>query len=147
MVAQMGHVASNHAAERNGPGRRLPIHVTGSCELLRRHALEHVREVRVVDDPQVNERRPVRRSVLLARNPGVLVVRGEAEFFNLLRPHEPLMVVGSRVDQVAEDLELALPAGNTRGRNLRPGQPTEFGRCGGDNRSDLAGVLLVHGSS
>src|SRR5581483_7593025 len=71
---------------------------------LLRHAAGDMQKVRVVGPPQVDQVAPPGRLVALDAHPLLLLVAGEVLPRSELAPHEALVVVRGRVDQVADDL-------------------------------------------
>ena len=103
----------------------------------------HPRQVIVVGGPEREELRPRRRLVLLRRDPRVLVVAGEDQIVLPGGADEALVVVGRRVDEMADDLlrgPLAWrgPPGGVRVRNLLEARMR--GTDGGDEIVDV-----IHG--
>jgi hypothetical protein len=96
----------------------------GRTLALLRHALRNMEQMRVVGPPQVDQVGPPSRLVALEADPPLLLVGGEILSRGDLPPHEALVVVGGRVDQVADDL-LPGPAwgrGAARSRTPRSGR-------------------------
>src|ERR1035438_7707075 len=71
-----------------------------------RHRLHHVHQVAIEQQPEVDQIGPWRGGVSLGGHPELLFIAREFQARGALRAHEPLVVVGGGIDQVAEDLFL-----------------------------------------
>src|ERR1035437_6660032 len=119
-----------------------------------RHRLHHVQQVTIEQQPKVDQIGPGFGGVRLGGHPELLFVLREFQARSALRAHEPLVVVGGGIDQVAEDLFLrpAIRGGLVRGGVVREiGQALghglqqffETGDCGGHLRITLATPVLL----
>src|ERR1035437_8892984 len=121
---------------------------------LGRHRLHNVQQVTIEQQPEVDQIGPGFRDVRLGGHPELLFILREFQARGALRAHEPLVVVGGGIDQVAEGLflrpairgglvrgDLVRDIGQTLGHGLR--QLFEMGDCGGHLRITLATPVLL----
>src|ERR1017187_8585816 len=73
---------------------------------LGRHRLQHVHQVAIEQQPEVDQIWPGCGGVSLGGHPELLFIAREFQERRALRTHESLVVVGGGIDQVAEDLFL-----------------------------------------
>jgi len=72
--------------------------------LVNRRGLHDARDVKIEISPKCDQFIPRRVAIPLKRNPGILLVTIKDQIFLELCTNEPLMVIGSRIDQVADHL-------------------------------------------
>src|SRR2546421_12097635 len=90
-----------------GQGDFAPATDLAGCTLpFLRHTLGDVKKVGVVCPPEVNQVAPSSSLVVLDADPRLLVITWEILSTSNLTPHEALMIVRGRVNQVADDLLL-----------------------------------------
>lgn len=100
MMPQMNQVVFSKEAQAD--------HLVGSN--LARHSrrgvwcsANHVRQMTIVEKPEIDELRPRLALIVLRLHLGILLVIRKGEFSSALRSDESLMVVGCRVNQVTND--------------------------------------------
>lgn len=121
MVFQMRHVIAHEIVEGRwlGAGNRFPRKLVEimtcpqSNTFVFRDSLHDTRDVEVVAAPERNQLFPGRVPISLHGNPRVLFVTRKDQILLKLCPHETLMIVGCRVDQVSNHLSGA-PLARTR---------------------------------
>src|SRR5687768_3197898 len=109
MVPHVAHVIVHPPVECR---RWIASDYAGRPQPLSRNRLHRRRDLPIESRPQIHELRPWPLAVAVRGNPGLLFVAGPGERINKSRAHEALMIVGRRIDQMAEDL-LADPFAGT----------------------------------
>jgi len=110
--------------------------------LVIRRSLHDACDVQVEISPKHDEFTPRRVAILLQRNPGILLVTIKDQIFLKLCANEPLMVIGSRIDQMPDHLAWTpFPRLRTSARFL-VAHPLQKGRGPIDCFAQLRNVLL-----
>src|SRR3954469_2886838 len=98
----------------------------------------NMREMMVVENPEVDQVKPRSRLISLRAHPAVLLVSWEGQLARELGPHEPLMIVCRRINEMPDDL---FDGPHVRCR-LRGGDglvdPPQFGRRSIDDASQFS---------
>ena len=100
-MAQVYDVVFHEETERH---RRSRANLAGCIECRRRDPANDPRQVMVVETPELDEFEPVRVTIAIGADPVVLLVTRKLQFRGLLSPDKTLVVVGGRIQQMAEDL-------------------------------------------
>jgi hypothetical protein len=123
MMTQVLPVVGRQEPESHGRGG---FDKARNVTLIVRNSANNMRQVPVVRMPQRDEIIPRPVLVVLALHPVVLRVGRKPQLGYFLRPHEPLMVVRGRIDQVSDHL-LGRPfARRARPRSLRLANRSQF---------------------
>ena len=101
MVQQVAHVILHEKPERHRLAR---ADAAGRLQLRSRQVRDDVREIAIVAGPERDQLGPWGFLNPLHPNTAVLVVAGKFERALERRPHKALVVVRSRINQVAQDL-------------------------------------------
>src|SRR5262245_2568651 len=96
-----------------------------------------MREMQVERPPECDQLRPRRVLILLKPDPRVLIVAGKYEVILELCAHEPLMVIGCRIDEMTDDLARRPLAWGARTRARVVGESEQRWRGVFDNQSEL----------
>jgi len=99
-MAQMAQVVLDNELQIDVAGRSFPD-VPGSARI---GMPDDMRKMPVVGQPQLHQIAPLAGGVVLGTHPLFLPVARKHQHLFVLQPHEALMIVGRRIDQVAEDL-------------------------------------------
>src|SRR5688572_18742531 len=100
MMPEVDHVVLYQKAQRDELVR-LDLARHRQCGL--RNTPHRVRQVVVVQRPELDQLEPGAILITLRTHPCILLVPWEDEAIGLLRPNESLMIVCRRIDQVSED--------------------------------------------
>src|ERR1051326_6937993 len=96
----MGNIVRSNPFER---GRLVIADMAGDGGGFRRQAIDYMSEKAVVSGPEINQEIPIHIGKALEIDQGVLVIAGKGERALERGADKTLMVVGSRVQQVAEN--------------------------------------------
>ncbi len=95
MMPQMNQVVFNKKAQAD---RLVGSNSTGYIDRGIWRSANHVRQVMIVENPEIDEFRPRLALVVLRLHPSVLLIARKGEFVDLLSSDESLVVVGCRVN-------------------------------------------------
>src|SRR2546423_1763007 len=101
MVLEMADVIFDDKAERH---RLAAADRAGNVELVGRNAYDDAQQVQVVGLPERDQIAPRGIGVAVALDPGFLLIAGKGVRAVELGANESLVVVGGRIDEVAEQL-------------------------------------------
>src|SRR4030095_12983886 len=100
MVQQMNEVVFNKKAQAD---RIVVSNSTGDVHRGVWHSADHVRQMMIVENPEIDEFRPRLALIVLRLHPSILLVARKGEFFGLLSSDESLVVIGCRGPQGDQD--------------------------------------------